>query len=61
MENIKINVNGDIRLAETLPAKFYKDKILYDLSKKKIFLKEKVLQYYMEGQSMGIMLECLKK
>ena len=39
MENKKINVNGDIRLAETLPAKFYKDKILYDLSKKKIFLK----------------------
>ena len=36
---IKINVDKDITLAETLPAKFYKDKNLFDLSKKKIFLR----------------------
>ena len=35
----KINVVSDIRLAETLPAKFYKEKGLFDLTKKKIFLK----------------------
>ena len=32
----KINVDKDIRLAETLPAKFYKDENLFDMSKKKI-------------------------
>ena len=35
----KINVDKDIRLAETLPAKFYKDENLFDISKKKIFLR----------------------
>ena len=35
----KINVDKDIKLAETLPAKFYKDKNIFELSKKKIFLK----------------------
>ena len=35
----KINVDKDIRLAETLPAKFYKDENLFDKSKKKIFLR----------------------
>ena len=35
----KINVVSDIRLAETLPAKFYKEKGLFDLTKKKIFFK----------------------
>ena len=35
----KINVHEDIKLAETLPAKFYKDKNIFELSKKKIFLR----------------------
>ena len=35
----KINVDKDIKLAETLPAKFYKDKNIFELSKKKIFLR----------------------
>ena len=35
----KINVDKDIRLAETLPAKFYKDENLFYVSKKKIFLR----------------------
>ena len=35
----KINVDKDIKLAETLPAKFYKDKNIFESSKKKIFLK----------------------
>ena len=35
----KIKVDKDIRLAETLPAKFYKDENLFDKSKKKIFLR----------------------
>ena len=35
----EINVDKNIRLAETLPAKFYKDENLFDISKKKIFLR----------------------
>ena len=35
----KIIVDQDIKLAETLPAKFYKDKNIFELSKKKIFLR----------------------
>ena len=35
----KINVDKDIRLAETLPAKFYKDENLFDIIKEKNLFK----------------------
>ena len=37
--SFNFKVDNDIRLAETLPAKFYKDSGVFELTKKKIFLK----------------------
>ena len=37
--NYKIYVDNDIRIAETLPAKFYKKEEIFEMVKEKIFLR----------------------
>ena len=49
MDFKKFHVNNDIREAETLPKRFYKDKGIYEEVKEKIFVKSSIGFFKVSG------------